>query len=96
MYVSSSEFDELELLTPAHLLYGRRVTSLPYESVNDDEVNDPNFGDDSSIKPRAKQHALTLKHFRSRWKHEYLTSLQEYHRATGTEGERWGYGSGTR
>ena len=28
------EFDEVDLLTPAHLLYGRR-TSLPYESVDE-------------------------------------------------------------
>ena len=61
---------------------------MPYESVDDDEVNDPNFGDDSSIKRRAKQQALALKHFRSRWKHEYLTSLQEYHRTTGTNQQK--------
>ena len=28
-----AEFDEMDPLTPTHLLYGRRVTSLPYESV---------------------------------------------------------------
>ena len=56
----SFELDEMKPLTPAHLLYGRRVTSLPYESVDDDEVNDPNFGDDSNIKLRAKQQALTV------------------------------------
>ena len=84
----SSKFDEMDPLTPAHLLYGRRVTALPYESVDDDEVNDPNFGDDSSIKHRAKQQDLALKHFRSRWRHEYLTSLQEYHRTTGTNQQK--------
>ena len=52
------------------------MTSLSYESVDDDdEVNDPNFGDDSSIKRRAKQQALIVQHFRSRWRHEYLPSF---------------------
>ena len=55
-----SELEEMEPLTPAHLLYGRRVTLLPYESVNEEELEDPNFGDSSSIKRRAKQQALTL------------------------------------
>jgi len=45
-----SEFDEMDPLTPAHLLYGRRITSLPYESAYNDEVDDPNFGDESSIR----------------------------------------------
>ena len=85
----SSEFDEMDPLIPALLLHGRGVTSLRYESVNDDdEVNDSYFGDDSSVKCRALQQTLTLQHFRSRWKHEYLISLQEYHRTTGTNQQK--------
>jgi len=41
---TTSEFDEMDPLTPAYLLYGRRITSLSYKSVYDDEVDDPNFG----------------------------------------------------
>ena len=78
------ELEEMDPLTPAHLFYGRRVTSLPYKSVDEDELDDPNFGDSSSIKRRAKQQALTLQDFRSRWRHDYLTSLREYHKTTGT------------
>ena len=86
-----SELEEMDPLSPAHLVYGRRVTSLPYESLDEDELDDPNFGDSLSIKRRAKQQALTLQHFRSRWRHEYLTSLREYHKttATNTDGECW-------
>ena len=53
-----SELEEMDPLTPAHLLYGRRITSLPYDSVDEDELDDPNFGDSSSINCRAKQQAL--------------------------------------
>jgi len=67
-----SEFDEMDPVTLAHLLYGRRITSLPYKSVYDDEVDDPNFGDESSVRQLAKRQALTLQHFKSR---EYFTSL---------------------
>lgn len=79
-----SEFDEINPLIPVHLLYGRRITSLPYESVDETEMNDPNFGDESNIRCRAKQQALTLQHFRSRWRYEYLTSLREFHMTTST------------
>ena len=36
----------------------------------------------SEIRRKAKKQALILKHFETRWKHEYLTALQENHRVT--------------
>jgi hypothetical protein len=39
----SSDVQDGEPLTPAHLLYGRRITSLPYPD-NGDESEDPNSG----------------------------------------------------
>ena len=77
-----SKCDDMDPLTPAHVLYGRRITSLPYEFVEDDEVDDPTFGDESSVRRLAKRQALTLQHFKSRWRDEYLTSLREYHKKT--------------
>ena len=56
--------------------------------MDEDELDDPNFGDSSSINRRAKQQALTLQHFRSRWRHEYLTSLREYHKTTDTNKQK--------
>ena len=78
---------DAEPLTPAHLLYGRKIITLPYEQVEDDELEDLTFGEDSQIKRRAKLLALTLKHFRCKWKHEYLTALRESHKASGNNNQ---------
>ena len=76
----SSDAQDAERLIPAHLLYGRKIIILPCEKVEDDELEDLNFGEDSQIKRRAKLLALTLKHFCCKWKHEYLTALRESHK----------------
>ena len=41
----SCDITDAEPITPAHLLYGRRITSLPFRQVEDDEVVDPTFGE---------------------------------------------------
>ena len=79
----STDIDDEEALTPSHLLYGRRITSLPHEKVDDEEINDPDYGNSNEITKRAKRQALLLQHFRNRWKTEYLTSLREFHKTTG-------------
>ncbi|XP_048590618.1 uncharacterized protein LOC116613876 [Nematostella vectensis] len=62
-----------EALTPAHLMYGRRLHSLPDEVVEPDDVRD---GDHNS---RIKYLSAKLSHFWKRWSGEYLTSLREFH-----------------
>ena len=79
----SSDVKDPEPLTPAHLLYGRRIVSLPYHSVEEDELDDPDFGDESVVTKRAKIQALMLKHFWTRRRLEYLTTLREFHKTTG-------------
>jgi len=40
---TSSEYNDMDPLTLAHLLYGRRITSLSYEFVHEEKVDDPTF-----------------------------------------------------
>ena len=79
----SSDITDLEPLTPSHLLYGRRISSLPYIAVDKEEIDDPTYGSAEDVDRRAKRQALTLQHFRRRWRDEYLTSLREFHQGTG-------------
>ena len=79
----SSELGDPEPLTPAQLLHGRRITCLPYQAVEIDEFTDPSYGEASQARRRVKLQATVLRDFRKRWRHEYLTSLRDYHKASG-------------
>ena len=78
----SSDIGDPGPITPSHLLHGRRITTLPHVTTEDDEITDPDFGDASQIRYRAKVHAVIIKQFWNRWRHEYLTALRETHRTT--------------
>lgn len=84
-YVSvSSESCDPEPLTPSHLLYGRRITRLPFPSdiaENNDKFTVPTsttFNRQADIK-----HDL-IRQFQIRWKNEYLTALREFHKTIDT------------
>jgi len=47
-YVSDDPKDP-ELLTPSHLLSGRRITSLPYEQHTLDEISDPSYNEHTVV-----------------------------------------------
>jgi hypothetical protein len=80
----SSDINDEEPLTPSHVLYGRRITSLPFDTpVSDDDLTDPDYGSESAIQRRVKLQAIILQRFWKRWRHEYLTSLREFHRSSG-------------
>ena len=79
----SPDFDDPEPLTPAHLLHGHRIVSLSHEEVAEQDLKDPTFGNSTDVTRRAQLHAFLLKQFHSLWRHEYLTSLREYHRISG-------------
>jgi len=73
----SSDVSDPEALTPAHLLYGRQLVPLPYQSR--EKTDDPDFGENTGAVLRTgyTRQAQLLQHFQRRWKREYLTSLQE-------------------
>ena len=80
----SSNIDDEQPLTPSHLLYGRRITALPHPLTEEDEWSDPTYNEDSSlVQHLAKVRADLIHHFWNRWRREYLTSLREFHKATG-------------
>lgn len=83
-YVSSDIGDE-EPLTPSNLFYGRRITSLPFDhGITSEDLTDLDYGNDSDMGRRVKMQALILQRFWNTWRHEYLTSLREFHKTTGT------------
>ena len=57
----SSDLNDLEPLTPSHLLCGRRITSLPHK-IMDDELNDPTYGA-PPVREIAKRQSELLHHF---------------------------------
>jgi len=79
----SADVTDPEPLTPSHMLYGRRITMLPYPVV-EDELTDPTFLSSTSLRDKVNRQTQLLDHFQRRWQREYLTSLREVYKATGT------------
>ena len=77
-YVTSDAADP-DPLTPAHLLYGRSITALPHR----DDEPEPHTTTQSDVNKRARFQEQLINHFRERRRHEYLTSLRQYHQTTG-------------
>ena len=71
------EYDEVEheVLTPSHLIFGRRIKSMPDEIAEDPEDNE------NSVSARFRYLTVKLAHFWNRWRKEYLANLREFHRA---------------
>ena len=78
----SSDANDIGPITPAYLLHGRPIVTFPHHNVQDDELDDPIYGETTDLRRSVK--ALLLSHFWNRWKTEYLTALREFHRTTGS------------
>ena len=72
-------------LTPAHLLYGRKITALPHTRAEQDEILDPDYiqNGNAEIQKESKRLDFLLQHFCTRWRQKYLMSLREFHKTTG-------------
>ena len=68
---------ESEAITPSHLLYGRRIVTLPCGEPLDIQVFPKS--DSVTVERRCKFINHTIEQFRDRWKYEYLTALREHY-----------------
>lgn len=73
------EYDEVgvEVLTPSHLIFGRRLQSIPDGKL---KIDDDDDNDAQHYLSRHRFLARTRTHFWNRWKREYLADLREYHK----------------
>ena len=79
----SADIRDPEPLTPAHLLYGCQIVLLPHCTS---DISDLDYGvpTTANLRTRVLRHAQVLQHFQHHWMQEYLTSLREHQRATGS------------
>ena len=82
-YVSPDDLDEP--LTPAHLLTGRRLTSLPDLLTSNEDTDYTTPTSPADITRRVKHLNIILSHFWKRWRQEYLSELRDAHRSSSKE-----------
>jgi len=66
----SPDLRDPEPITPAHLLYGKRLTTLPHCGLKLFELDrvDPDYGSVSDLRKRVRAQATIVKQFWIRWK----------------------------
>ena len=74
------QYDEpgVDVLTPSHLIYGRRIKGMP-----DDIVESDDYTGNNACEKRFRYLTMWLRHFWNRWRREYLANLREFHRPRG-------------
>lgn len=83
----SDDISDPEPLMPAHILHDRRLTRLPHERASVEELHDPNYCEAEQVRRVPKTQSILLEHFTARWRHEYFTSLREFHHPFGRGGQ---------
>ena len=72
----SDDIDEREVLTPSHLICGRRLKSVPSVTHTLDQ-DDPSYLDHEDLNERYSNLSKIINKWQNLWKREYLTSLRE-------------------
>lgn len=73
----STESNELEALTPSHLVQGRRLNPMP--ELDNVELADPPFLDHDDLNVKYSAISKLLIQYQRLWKKDYLTALREKH-----------------
>jgi hypothetical protein len=82
----TTDMNSMQPLTPSHLLYGQRLTTLPYHYDAEEELLDPSYGG-----PSQQPQVMTKAYLRSQnilrsfwriWSSVYVPSLREHHQKT--------------
>ena len=73
----SADIRDLQPLTPSQLLQGRPISALEDSTDSVDRLNELNHVSANRLLERKK---TLIEHFSKRWRTEYLTALQEFHR----------------
>ena len=81
---TSTDLNDPEPLCPSHLLYGRRIVSLPYPQVSAEDISDPDYMTAPIIREAFTHQSQILQHFQGHWKQEYLIALREFYKVKGT------------
>ncbi|XP_057377031.1 uncharacterized protein LOC130698388 [Daphnia carinata] len=72
-----------DILTPSHLMYGRRITTLPFNENLAEEELDPSFDEKpSELKRSIIRHQKLLGHFKKQFLSSYIPALREFHSHT--------------
>lgn len=79
----SSIVSDGESVSPAHLMYGRRLNTLPYnEEINDEKLDSTNGERPDNLQKAVIRHQTLLNHFKKRFLSSYLPALRDNHLAT--------------
>ena len=64
----SSDISDPEPLTPAHLIYGRRIVSVPHPVEDPDENADPSHLSDQDMRKVTSRHSKLIQQFWVQWR----------------------------
>ena len=84
---SNEEFDRNELGTILDLILEKQ-TLFSFTNTEDSDCNNTFLNSHVTLDEQTKRIFRLIEHFLTRWKHEYLTSLREFHRVSGNNIQR--------